>query len=295
MHFDFLYYNEVKKLIKGVITLHKLWRFKGYKVYKNTMSIITDKKENNNNLEKLNTLITLKIFGDGEEILDYNLPTPHKYTRYTNNLYLLEYLIKGVFWTSKSVNFLNEILLRFNLSMKIQEIQSFTVGEKSNPYELKLFSSSSNLLSIKKERFNPNHNKYEDSVFWGLKLFVEHNIKDDGFIAYSTLENFAFTHYIDYTKDNSTLRAKCRSIWNYYDSRDWKPTEYIKKNKEETQMTREEHIKVLAKKRVKETEERITAAINFLKENDRKINIKNISDFTKIHRNTVSKYKHLWS
>jgi isochorismate synthase EntC len=261
------------------------------------MDIITKKEQkNNNNYEDLNTLLQIDIAGDGCEIFDYNLPTPHKYIRYNDNSYMLEYVLTGVFWTKDSNNFLNEILLRFNLSMNIKNIATKVVGNKTNAYELKLFSSSSNLDSLRKSTFMPNTEKYEDSIFWGIKLFVEYYMgKNEGFVPYSTVENYAFNHYVDLAKDRSTLKAKCRSIWNYYNDREWQTDrKYIKKNKEEVMKTKLELIEKIHKKRREETEKKIVAAVEYLKALDKKITAKNIMEITKISKNTMTVYKHLW-
>jgi Fic family protein len=37
------------------------------------------------------------------------------------------------------------------------------------------------------------------------------------------IEDYAFRNFFD-RKDKSTLRAKCRNIWNWYNERSWKVT-----------------------------------------------------------------------
>lgn len=260
------------------------------------MYIITQKNENyNKSFEELNTLLKITINGDGSEIFDYNLPTPNSYKRSSENTYSLEYAIKGVFWTVKSNNFLNDILLRFNISMNVSFVETKNIGNHKNLQELKSFSSSTNLESLRKKVFIPKSNKYEDSIFWGLKLFTEYYIQKESFLPYSTLENYAFNHYVDLVKDKSTLRAKCRSIWNYYEAREWQPQIiYNKKNKEEVMATRLENIEKLAKDKIKKNEARIKSAIDFLNSKNEKITAVAIADFTKLNRKTVSRYKHLW-
>ena len=264
------------------------------------MDIITENKQiynkNNDNLSNLSTLLKIKVAGDGCELFDYNLPTPHTYKRFDSNEYTIEYLLNGVFWTKQSNNFLNEILLRFNISMNIKNIETKTVKDKPNAYELKLFSSSSNLKSLSKVIHKPNTEKNSDSIFWGIKLFVEHYIgQNEGFVAYSTLENYAFTHYVDLAKDKSTLRAKCRSVWNYYNDREWQTDrKYIKKNKEEVMANRLENITKLNEERKIKTEIKIKAAIDYLNKTDKKITAKAIGEFTKLNKNTLTKYKDLW-
>jgi len=254
--------------------------------------IITYKKEKEE--IKLDTLLTIYLKGDGEELLEYQLPYPKSYIRRSQNNYFIEYVIKGVFWTKMSTNFLNDILLRFNISMQIISIETKVIKQKKDALELKEFSSSSNLKSLKNVVFKSNINKYEDSVFWGIKLFIEHYIKKHGvgLIPYDTILNYAQNHYVDHVKDFSTLKAKCRSIWNYYEVRGWETQlEYTKKNKEEVMATRLEHVEKLAEQKTQKTKILIKAAVEYLKLNNKKITITNIAKFTKLHRNTLTKYK----
>jgi hypothetical protein len=239
-------------------------------------------------------LLKITIIGDGSEIFDYNLPVPNRYYRNSKEVYTIEYKIKGVFWTKKSVEYFNDILLRFNISMKIKTIETTTINNSNDKlFELKSFKG---LESIRKKIFIPNHNKFEDSVFWGLKLFTEHYIRhNNSFLPYQTLQDYAFTHYVDLAKDKSTLKAKCRSIWNYYNERDWKPqTTYIKKPKEETMATRLEHVKNLAKKKKQLNEQKIKNAIEHLQKENKKITAVAIAKLTKLHKNTTRKYNYLW-
>jgi len=244
-------------------------------------------------LSKLATLLTIDILGDGLELLEY-LPQPHKYTRSSTKNYTLEYILAGVFWTARSSKYLNDMLLRLNLSMKITGIKYKTVQSTKNDYELSLFQ---NLKSIKREVFIPRANKYEDSVFWGLKLYMEHYVSKDGFVAYGTLFNYAYTHYHDHVKDYSTLKAKCRSVWNYYNNKNWVTDKYIRKfTDEELKMSRQDHIKKVHEKRVNETYKKVVNAITglFADEKYKKKNgtwhIENIAKDLKLNRRTVSKY-----
>lgn len=58
--------------------------------------------------------------------------------------------------------------------------------------------------------------------------------------------------------------------------------------------TRLEHIENMAKDKIEKNESIIKNAIVFLTGKSEKINITNIAKFTKLHRTTVSRYKHLW-
>ena len=256
------------------------------------MDIITNNKQKK--YKKLTTLLILHINGDGEEIFEYNLPYPNAYTRLNEQEYIIEYYLRGVFWTKNSIEFLNDILLRFNISMQIKSVETKVINQVENELELKMFSSSSNLKSLSKTVFNPNAYKHNDSVFWGIKLFVEHYIRKHkvNFIAYDTIFNFAYTHYVDHVKDFSTLKAKCRSIWNYYNEREWTTQlEYTKKDKEEVMATRLEHVQNLAQQKTTRTKILIKGAIEELKKQNKKITNTNIISITKLNKNTLTKYK----
>lgn len=246
-----------------------------------------------NDIQELATLLSINIQGDGAEMFEYNLPTPNNYYRYKEESYTIEYILNGVFWTKQAAEFYNDVLLRFNQSMKINKIKTKIIKSKKDKHELKDFM---NLKSLSKTIFIPRTNKNEDEVFWALKLFVEHYIMKENFIAYSTLENYAITHYYDHTKDFSTLRAKCRSIWNWYEAREWKPTRKERKfTDKELKMTRVEHMKQVHKDRTEKTRKKIVNTITGLfadeyKKKNGKWNLSKIAKDLNINRDTIAKY-----
>ena len=62
-------------------------------------------------------------------------------------------------------------------------------------------------------------------------------------IPYPLVEDWAMIQFDDHKKGLSTIKAKCRSIWNWNDKRDWVlPKHYIKKNQKEVLMTRQENM-----------------------------------------------------
>jgi len=248
------------------------------------------------NISNLATLLTINIQGDGSELLEY-LPHPHKYHRHSLQAYQLQYLLNGVFWTAKSSKYLNDMLLRLNISMDIKSIEYKTVTSAGDDYKLNLFQ---NLKSLTREVFIPRANKHEDSVFWGLKLFMEHYVSKDGFVAYSTLFEYAHTHYHDHIKDHSTLKAKCRSIWNWYNERDWKTNKSSRTQKEyleETKMSRQDHIRKVNEQRKSDTYKKIVNTITgmfgdeYRKESTSTgWNISKLAKELRLSRTTVTKY-----
>lgn len=183
------------------------------------------------------------------------MPYPHRYvTRGDFGVY--SWLIKGYFGSKASCEYYNDIVARFVLSFDYGIDLSFEAKRTycdDKPLELEAFG---NLKSLKN-----THPHYEantdlvcvDEIFWALKLKFEALIRI-GRYDYEGLENFAFDNFKDRAKDHSTLRAKCRNIWNWYYERDFEITNYTRKTKtlEELNMTRTEHMrKVNANKKLK--------------------------------------------
>lgn len=250
-----------------------------------------------------NTKIAITIKGDGSEIFDYSLPQPHNYIRNSLERYTIEYYLHGDFFrTNKSGAYLNDILARFTLSMKVIEATAKITREQLKQKTLKLYANNqfNGLRSIQKFRYKETVDINQDNVFWAIKLYTEDLIKESsGIVAYSLLESFAFTHFVDRVKDKSTLKAKCRSIWNWYDQRDWTiPKRYdrtLKEYLEETKMTRTENMhKINADKVDKNYKKVVNLLTGLFTEQYKKKNgawhIMKISKELSMSRNTVSKY-----
>ena len=129
-----------------------------------------------------------------------------------------------------------------------------------------------------------------DQIFWAIKIYTEELIKEFGEgvqVPYELLQDFAFRNFFD-RKDKSTLRAKCRNIWNWYNERDWT----IPKRKE-WKMTRSERAKENAKLKKQRARAILLGFIqnNLLaseyKKADGSWNIKELSKATGLHRNTI--------
>ena len=233
-------------------------------------------------LYEKNTKISITIQGDGSEIFEYSLPLPHNYTR-NGNIYTIEYAINGFFYTSKSVAYLNDILARFTLSMKVLDTEVSSTNEKG--IELSLFQG---LKSIVRHKNYESVDVGQDNIFWAIKLYTEDLIRESGegnLISYSLIESFAFARFIDRAKDKSTLRAKCRSIWNWYDDRGWT----IPKRKG-LGMSRADGARIAHQKKAADTKAKVIGAIESLKFLQEKINIANVSRQAKVSRDTAKKY-----
>ena len=243
-----------------------------------------------------NTKLSMTVQGDGEELFEYNLPFPATYERQNDNVYRISYIINGTFHTQRNIHYFNDILARFAMSMKV--VAMYINYSDDAGIELSNFRGLKSRARTFKYKENVDVNK--DNVFWAIKLFTEDCIKEgNGFVAYGLLESYAFTHFVDRAKDKSTLRAKCRSIWEWYDERDWTiPKRYdrtLEQYLEETKMTRTENMhKINADKVDKNYKKVVNLLTGLFNEPYKKKNgawhILKIAEELSMSRNTVSKY-----
>ncbi len=227
----------------------------------------------------------MTIQGDGSEIFEYSLPTPDNYQRY-GTTYTLDFLINGFFHTNKGIAMLNDVLARFTLSMDVKSINTSYVSK--NVYGGYRLESFRGLKSIASSKDYEKVDIGQDNIFWSIKLYTEALIKEYGegnLIAYSLIESFAFSRFIDRAKDKSTLKAKCRSIWNWYDEREWTiPT------RKGLGMSRSENAIKQSENKAKKTRATIKKAIAGLEFMQEKVNIANVARDAKVSRNTAKKY-----
>ena len=250
------------------------------------------KNSNNSTTSTKNTLISFTLKGDGLELFDYDLPQPHTYQRQDTNTYRISYALNGTFSTLQGIRYLNDILARFTLSFEVlHTYKSFTTDEG---IELSEFQG---LKSIAKFKNYEKVDNGQDNIFWSIKLYTEALIKESrGLVAYSLLESFALNRFVDRAKDKSTLKAKCRSIWNWYDEREWTiPTRARKFTDKELSMSRAEGARKTTKIVVERTKKKILTILTgmFKDEYKKKSGEWNISKIAKdsgTSRNTVMKY-----
>jgi len=234
-------------------------------------------------LYQKNTEIKLKIRGDGAELFEYSLPHPASYERH-GDYYIVSYIIKGYFHTIKSEAYLNDIIARFMLSMQVISTDVSITTQKDKAIDLKLFQG---LKSIAIPKHFEKVDCGRDNVFWSIKLYTEQLIKEHGegkLIPHSILERYAFDNFVDRTKDKSTLKAKVRSIWNWYNERNWTIP------KRGSEMSRSENAKRVSELKAEKTKAQIVGAIEALKFLQEKINIANVARQAQVSRNTAKKY-----
>lgn len=217
------------------------------------------------------------ILGDGTEWLEYGLPIPtiHKHI---NNGYFVGWAIEGFFGTRKGQEFLNDIIARFLLSFhdtgikrlpfkpSKKDLDEQTARIYAKVYKLRAFSQQ--LKSLPTKQYTPKRaDSFEDFTFWAIKLYAEDQIRATGFIVYESLESWALDQFLG-RKERSTIRAKCRSVFNWYADRNFqlsksqeKKYETIKQWYEESKMTRQENMKRIS---AQKAEKNKRAVINLM-------------------------------
>jgi len=226
--------------------------------------------------------------GNGTEWIDVDLPTPSYHEHLTKG-YLIAYALDGYFGTKANQNYLNDIIARFLVTFKNQkpyrilEKPSITPAGKylAKAYKLKELHVLKSISTQKHAQTRAD--KFDDSVFWAIKFHCEDLISTQMIVTYEQLFYFATNNFEH--KEVSTLRAKCRSIWNWYESRDWTiPT------RKGLGMSRTENIKKVTAKKMQDNltkVKKVIVGLEFMKE---KINIANVSRDAKVSRNTAKKY-----
>jgi len=136
----------------------------------------------------------------------------------------------------------------------------------------------------------------KDYTFWAIKLYTEDLIRQFGEgtpVPYHLIADWAFNQFDDHKKGLSTVRAKVRSVWNWYDSKaNWE----LPKDKRRFIMSRTDHIKKVHSNRRTATKNKIRAILDdmFVQEEIKmkngKYKISAIAKLADIHRETVSEH-----
>ena len=250
------------------------------------------------------------INGNGTEWIDQGLPQP-TYHEIINRGYIIAYALDGYFGTTKGTEYLNDIIARFLLTFRefkptrIRQKVVMRAGVSSSSHltgvgiylpRIYKMKELQKLKSIKNKKLpRASADKFDDFTFWAIKFYCEDLIKSQGIATSDQLIDFALNNFEG--KEHSTLKAKCRSVWNYYERRDWQiPTPYKKKPRGEVMATRQEHIKQVNENRIIKNRNKIKAVLDdiFLQDDIKfkngKYRVSKIAELTEIHRETVSKY-----
>ena len=235
----------------------------------------------------------------GSEFLDYKLPFPN-FVLHTHQGVFIGWKINGYPGTQEAREYFNDIIARFIITFSEYKPERLDYPPKKHPnalidlkpsYELSQFQNLKSITSLPKEYKTTESIAVADQTFWAIKLYTEDLIRSFGEgipVPYDSLEEFAMRNFYD-KKDRSTLRAKCRNIWNWYDKRNWT----IPTKKKELEMTREERSRAnaqLKKKRARAT------ILGFIQDNssadeykkrDGTWNVTRLSKATKLSRPTI--------
>ena len=242
------------------------------------------------------------INGIGDEWIEYDLPIP-TFHKHVNKGYQIAWAIDGYFGTPKGQEFLNDVLARFLISFKSENIERLsyrpplddkTAKIYAKVYKLREFSKQLKSLPVK--RYIPKRaDSFEDFTFWAIKLYAEDLIRQSGLIVYERLESWALSQFE--SKERSTIRAKCRSVWRWYEERDFQLSRKYE-NKEqyrrETMASRSEHIIKLNKERGEANKRAVINLMTGLFAGDYRKktgswNVSKIAKQLKMSRNTVAK------
>jgi len=252
--------------------------------------------------EEPTTWVYFQIFkGTGVEWYDIKLPYPN-YLVHTNQGYKVGWLIYG----SES-KYTEEVRARFiqtflELNPKVIETRPRANSKAHTSPTIHNLKEFNVLDSLRTKAFNIARVETifsQDESFWHLKFYCEYLIKRDGVPSYQDLERFAYSEYLK--KCKSTLRAKCRSIYNWYVERDFKCGRASKKyvNMKEYQelnlATRKEQAKKMTQQKVELAKRKVYNLVGgmFKDEYKKKSGAWNITKIAKesgTSRNTVYKY-----
>lgn len=249
-----------------------------------------------------NTKITIKSYEDLSTSFGNEIPFPqwHWITQSEWDLktrYYYQYEIDGVFDTLKGVHFLNDIIARFMITFPTQGVEKQEVKRipaKKQGLKLRQFQGLKSVKSLPKQFFKTNLFTNKDNIFWALKINFEIQL-ERGNISYETFEDFAFANFEDKAKDRSTLKAKCRSIYNYYADRNFETRTRKRKDKEEVMATRQQNMAKINEKRKEDCRRVIIGLITGLtsfeyKKPNGKWHVSKIAKDTKLDRKTIYKY-----
>ena len=235
--------------------------------------------------------------GNGTEWIDENLPIPN-FIKYSNKGYDLAWHINGYFGTKKGIEYLNDIIGRVLITFKEYSPKRLIWKpdlKTADHYYPKIYKLKQlqNLKSIPGRKKTPSRaDSFADHTFWAIKLYTEDRIRDFGegnIVAYELIEDWAINQFIN--KEQSTIRAKCRSIWNWYNNKNWE----LPKNERKFEMTRTERAKANAQKIKEKAKRKIINTTSGLmakeyKKANGKWNISKIANELKMSRNTVTKH-----
>ena len=171
--------------------------------------------------------------------IDAGLPTPHYIQHTSGGGAFVAWKLDGYFGTKRAVEFLNDVIARVILTLQAERLayRPYVEDRKESahiyngpPVTLKQLAKGLDSLPSKWSAYVPKAESGKDRIFWAIKWKVEQMIADQGEglpISFDLLLQWAIVNFEDQAKDKSTLKSKCRNVWNWYDSRGWRKTKRI--------------------------------------------------------------------
>jgi len=248
--------------------------------------------------------------GNGTEWIDEGFPTPN-YLYHANRGYDVAWQIEGFFATQKGIEYLNDIIGRISITLSDCKPQRLPwkpdIKQKLAHYYPKIHKllAFKSLKSLSNKLHAPTRADAlggDDYCFWAIKLYTEDLIRQFGEgtpIPSHMVEDWAYIQFDDYKKGKSTVRAKCRSVWNWYDIQGWKLPKYTRKRKtkddKELFMTRQERAISNSKAKAEKARKAVINIVTCLFPNEYKKksgawHIGKIAEATGLHRTIASKY-----
>lgn len=244
-----------------------------------------------------NTWLHISFEDDISAELGSVIPYPHHHYMRNNKLVYC-WLIDGFFDTLKGVQYLNDIIARFKITFETSQYLKHSIDNESfiNPLKLKQFQGLKS-RAVQKIIQNSRYDGTRDFIFYCLKLHAEIIIKEKGIFSYDELIDFAIINFIDKAKDRSTLKAKCKNIFNWYLERNFELTQtvYVKKEKDLVMATRQEHAKKITKNTSEKYKKKVLNLITGIfkdeyRKKDGSWNVTKIANDSGTTRPTVMKY-----
>jgi hypothetical protein len=252
--------------------------------------------------------------GNGTEWLDEGLPTPN-YLYHANRGYFIAWQIDGFFATAKGIQYLNDIIGRISITLSECKPERLpwkpdTKKELAHHYpkihKLLAFKDTKSLKAKVHAPTRADALGGDDYCFWAIKLYTEDLIRQFGEgtpIPSHMVEDWAYVQFDDHKKGKSTVRAKCRSVWNWYDTQGWELPKYTRKRKtkddKELFMTRRERALSNSKARADKARKAVINIVTCLfpyeyKKKSGAWHMGKIAEATKLNRKVVSKYLKQW-
>ena len=265
------------------------------------MDIIPHNENKGNGLEGLlkNFFVYFYMQGaNGTEWIDYDLPPPN-ILKHINTGIFIGWALDGYFGTNRGQTYLNDIIARYLITFKDQKAQRLPYKPQKDlldskthldytKHKLREFQGLKSIVRAISVAERADTKK--DHVFYAIKFFTEDLIISQGMPTYDQLFSFALTSF-EY-KEKSTLKAKCRNIFNWYEERDFTipNSRNFKQTKKEYQMTRIENMKQMNKERNETSRAKVLGAITELKHLGKKITGNAIARITGQNVKTARKY-----